>query len=1227
MRIEKISIKNLNSLVGSWSIDLNDPQYRTSGIFAICGPTGAGKTTILDAISLALYGRTPRLESINQSANEVMSRSTAECSSEVIFSAKSSRYKAFWSQQRARKKADGKLQPAKPELSKFNPETGEWEIYASQKTSFDREIANITGLTYEEFTRSILLAQGSFASFLKAKSDTRSLALEKITGTEIYSEISRRVQKRFAEESTAVAISKSKLNAVDLLPAEVRRQYENERETLRLKLAELTENSATVIKQRDWRLSLDEKSKRLVELESQCQKAQEAFNQAQSREPLLRRAQTAAAIESDHKLMVNAKSTVEQHQTKLDSLTKSEPLVTQTLEQAIGLAATAKQKYLAVEANFTSLQKTLVRVRSLDQTIDQLVTQHANQAKESEAKKREIKATEKLLVETNTKLQHHRKAILELTPLADGEHPEQKLAADEANIFAIYHGATEAIQTLQKRQVAATNAAQEEGSAQEKVLNLETQSNTTQKAIDEHKAAVAALAQSLSQVLEEKTPAQWRQLESQAKDKLRLLSQIEETNTLIAQNTNTLAKLNQKQNDTDTQLRHTRELIENQNKLIESLRHQKREIEEKLALIQRIEQLESLRSELQEGTPCPLCGSLSHPGIEIHKNIEPSEKTRVQSQLDEEEKKLHQLRTAEARLTGDILSTKEAIDNECAKKTELETKRNQELALLEPHEKTDAVELMHMKEQWTEKQQIAEDKLKRIDELDQLISQKKTELEKQESSQKALERTFVEAKSSWAAACARNKEAQKEVSDAQTQSTEKLCALQNKFQSHDLPFSENLSENDVTLKSVSQRVLALKRNLEALADAKIKDTECSTKITATEGVLSKLNSENEANAKVQQTLSDQLSLKRKERFALFGEKNCDEEEQQAHAAKIAAQSADEAARQAQNKAQQKKESLQGQIQAMRDTLTKSLETACELNRLWNEKRSRAGFESDDVWSAALMSPEALADGLSAISSTKSELSLRTQEREKETSALATLKGLNLTDLSLAQLEEQTKALEVVRGECSRQFGIVSEKLTRDDEQNKRLACEKEKIAQLEKNLEVWETLNKLIGSADGKKYRNFVQSITFDTLLIHANQSLHLMTDRYRLKRDENNPNELLEINVIDNYQGGIERSSKNLSGGESFIVSLALSLGLSQMACRNVRIESLFLDEGFGTLDADALDAALSTLASLNSQGKLIGIISHVGEIRERISARIEVEPLTGGVSRLSGPGVSRLD
>jgi len=204
-------------------------------------------------------------------------------------------------------------------------------------------------------------------------------------------------------------------------------------------------------------------------------------------------------------------------------------------------------------------------------------------------------------------------------------------------------------------------------------------------------------------------------------------------------------------------------------------------------------------------------------------------------------------------------------------------------------------------------------------------------------------------------------------------------------------------------------------------------------------------------------------------------------------------------------------------------------------------------------------------------------------------------------------------------ELQKGLGALDQRVQQHGEQLQRHQSRLQAIEMQRQECERWERLHSLIGSGDGKKFRNFAQGLTFELMVAHANRQLQKMSDRYILVRDSAEP---LELNVIDNYQAGEIRSTKNLSGGESFIASLALSLGLSSMASRNVAVDSLFLDEGFGTLDEDALETALETLSGLQQDGKLIGIISHVPALKERIGTQIQVEAGSSGRSRLSGPG-----
>ena len=206
----------------------------------------------------------------------------------------------------------------------------------------------------------------------------------------------------------------------------------------------------------------------------------------------------------------------------------------------------------------------------------------------------------------------------------------------------------------------------------------------------------------------------------------------------------------------------------------------------------------------------------------------------------------------------------------------------------------------------------------------------------------------------------------------------------------------------------------------------------------------------------------------------------------------------------------------------------------------------------------------------------------------------------------ALLKQKLNALQESIGSMKKELELNQENSTKH----------KEKIIALQKKKEsfkVWVKLNELVGSSDGGKFKKFAQGITLDQLINLANQHLSLLSSRYTLAR---NQEKLLDLEVIDAYQGDVIRSVNTLSGGESFIVSLALALGLSELASQKISIDSLFLDEGFGTLDEESLETALNALNLLQSGGKMVGVISHVEALKERIPLQIKVVPRGDGTS-----------
>ncbi|MCF6253897.1 MAG: hypothetical protein L3J38_04030, partial [Thiomicrorhabdus sp.] len=283
-----------------------------------------------------------------------------------------------------------------------------------------------------------------------------------------------------------------------------------------------------------------------------------------------------------------------------------------------------------------------------------------------------------------------------------------------------------------------------------------------------------------------------------------------------------------------------------------------------------------------------------------------------------------------------------------------------------------------------------------------------------------------------------------------------------------------------------------------------------------------------------------------------------------------------------------------------------------------------GFSDEADYLAACLPEEErnrLIEQAQQLAQEQTVLEARYQEK---TTLLKMEQQKKITDQPRERLAQELETLLNSLKELQQMLGGIKQKL-KDNNDLRREQQERTKAIDAQKRESSrWDTLHELIGSADGRKYRNFAQGLTFEMMVGHANRQLHKMTDRYLLIRDNRQP---LELNVVDSYQAGETRSTKNLSGGESFIVSLSLALGLSHMASKNVRIDSLFLDEGFGTLDEDALDTALEALSSLQEDGKLIGVISHVSTLKERISTQIQVTPHNGGRSVINGPGCNRLD
>lgn len=224
-----------------------------------------------------------------------------------------------------------------------------------------------------------------------------------------------------------------------------------------------------------------------------------------------------------------------------------------------------------------------------------------------------------------------------------------------------------------------------------------------------------------------------------------------------------------------------------------------------------------------------------------------------------------------------------------------------------------------------------------------------------------------------------------------------------------------------------------------------------------------------------------------------------------------------------------------------------------------------------------------------------------------------------TDISqpLERVQEQLQQLTTLLRENSARQGEIRQQLKQNAENQQRQQSLRQQMERAAQKVEDWGWLNALIGSREGDKFRKFAQGLTLDNLVWLANHQLNRLHGRYLLQRKAS---DALELEVVDTWQADAVRDTRTLSGGESFLVSLALALALSDLVSHKTRIDSLFLDEGFGTLDSETLDTALDALDALNASGKIIGVISHVEAMKERIPVQIKVK-------KINGLGYSRLD
>ncbi|WP_374422575.1 AAA family ATPase [Chromobacterium sp.] len=1130
MKILTLRLKNLNSLQGEWKLDFSAEPLAGSGLFAITGPTGAGKSTLLDAICLALYHKTPRLDAITQGSNEIMSRHAADCLAEVEFEVKGRRYRAFWSQRRARDKADGALQAPKVELA-----DADGEILSSQVADKLKRIEGITGLDYARFTKSMLLAQGGFAAFLNADANARAELLEELTGSEIYGLISQRVFERARDARLELEQWQARADGVELLDAAQR----------------------------------EEMTARLTERGAAATRAQQAWEQARQRWQLGEEAEQARRHSaSAEEAWRQACEREAQAEPELERLRRDEPA--QRLQPPWREAGLAREEQQRLAQAILAQQQRRQELEREWQAGHWLALSHARRLEQTQRQRLDAQQAELDAQEAAAeRLRHHARLGELLERWGAGFEQARGLEQQREGCAAQLAAADEQIRRD-------AQALAEHTADSERAERLQAEAD----------AALQQAQAAAQEALDGRGLADWREQWRQAVQQRETLHRL---TTLAAD----LQALEQEQTARQTQGAALETERGQADAALRGLRADYRLAQEHVAdkrrLLeqeQRIRSLEQHRAALRPGEACPLCGALEHPALAAYQALDVDASAAA---LRFKEAALETLREqgqqAAAKLAG-----LEARLRQLDEQRQLQQARGAELS----GQWQDLAaswglaagdwrggKLESVCQDAARQQQGLEGGLRAAELAEAAREQARQLAQRQgEAAQAARQRLALQRQSLDAAEQARQtlREALRRREAEQQEQAGRLAA-------------------DIVAAGFS-------------APPPAQGEEWLRQRGADWQAWQALEQQRRSGAAAAQTQAEawrQAGLAVADwdaRWRLLGLPDdapppLADDDAAAWRAAVAVCEELAGAR-AQN---------QGGLEHLSQLAERQGLQAESAAQAWQQALAASPFADEAAFLAAAL-PEAERERLRALARELEQERLRAAALRQQ--ATARLEALpSQAETPQETLREQMQALDAERQRLAEEQGALRALLDDDAQRRDGQRALFARIDGLRADADVWQRLSGLIGSAGGDKYRRFAQGLTLDHLVALANRHLQRLHGRYWLRRRAGGE---LELEIVDGWQGDAARDTRTLSGGESFLVSLALALALSDLASHKTSIDSLFLDEGFGTLDGETLELALDALDALNAGGKTIGVISHVEALKERIPVQIRVSK-TGGV------------
>lgn len=1244
MRILAIRGENLASLADRFEIDFEAAPLRSSGLFVVTGETGAGKSTILDALCLALYDSFPRV--VAPGANEdipdpsgkhlgasdprsILRRGAAHGFAEADFVGRDGlRYRARCGLARARGKATGNLQQRVRSLHRIDESGAVLAAVESGVEPVRARIVELTDLTFDQFRRTALLAQGDFDAFLRASSDERAALLEKITGASIYAEISKRAFQRAKEAAQAVERLEQRRDDIGVMEEEARAALVAEQAQGEARRAELSleREAAIAALRRHEAIALAEtRLEQAQAARDQAARDCEAIDATRAELEALRRAEFLRPL-LDERRRTEAACT---HATQEEARARLEAQKARDLFAADRAAEEEAEAALRrIESEAAALEPQWARARLVDSQIQAAMEAEAKArhgaalARGAARLKREASAAADAALQTALdELATTRDALLRLTdakPLCERWAEIAEQLDKRAQFARDKDGAAKRLDELSRDL--------ERGEAQLAALDVDDESDRGRRdALNERIAERAGALDALDE------PAARRraiEIDALAATLRALLDAARRHDDATAARRRAQADHDAAEGDAAeasraaAALRVAREREEARREEVERLGD--------LADAAASQDALRLRAALIDGEACPVCGARDHP----FSHSDDAANALV-AQMRARRDALHR---GIAQLDAELVAMAAREAARLAERTDAARRRDEADGAIAAaaHDYADAgahwpqgVEGLSpppaIDSALDALQSLAESigaereaMTKRVDAARMLRDEIETLRKSHDAARDAMETRRAEREG----VCARLEGARQERATLQ----EKIANFTERLESLDRALAPFLGLCDLAPSDLARDAPHARARLEALGDAyrdtrdRLERLESDLQTLRPDAArlqaeaTAALDAAREAQAAVA-ARSAEVSARRAERADLLDGEAADTHRARFDDRRSAALKAREDARTRRvesgeaNAAAQQKRAGAGAAHAQAQ---EALEHA---RRGFAQALASAGMAEESASTLLAIAPPAQAEMRERVQRAEAALAsaqVAVVARQKDLGeALAAGRPAESTEALASRGAELAAALETL----ARRLGEIGARLVDDDAARLRaqnLSAEIEATRAARKN---WDEINDAIGSASGDKFRRFAQGLTLERLVALANQRLATLSPRYALERAAGEGGDL-GLQIVDRELAGERRSTRSLSGGERFLASLALALALAGLEGRDSFVDTLFIDEGFGALDASTLDVAIDALETLQGQGRKVGVISHVDSLQQRIATQIRLEKRGGGKS-----------